>query len=364
MCGLIAISLVLAGLVVVRRKYPLPRSRSRSLGSIQVAAGHAPGRFPAGECGPAIIVLLYTLAAYRPRRTPCCGLLVCLIGIAMAVLRSPAQHGTPTPCSSARSWSACRRCVPGCSGTPWRYRRAHRRVAGGAGPPGRGRTRREGPARGGSRTGPHRPRDARHHRAQPVGDRRPRRRRPVRRRTLPERASQALGAIGSTGRQALSETAPAARRAARARRPSRRPRPAARHADLETLARPGTGRRPAGATATVRGDPRRAAERRQLDGLPDRAGGADQHPQARRPAATAEVTLDYADGAVDVRDHRRPARRGSRRRPTAATGLPGMRERAAVYGGTLHGRPGARTAAGGSRPTTCPRPRATDGGAA
>jgi hypothetical protein len=48
---------------------------------------------PAGATDLAILVLLYTLAAYRPRPVSVAGLAVCLLGSAVAIARwAPAHH--------------------------------------------------------------------------------------------------------------------------------------------------------------------------------------------------------------------------------------------------------------------------------
>ena len=72
-------------------------------------------------------------------------------------------------------------------------------------------------------------------------------------------------------------------------------------------------------TLTVRGKPASAAGDRRAERLPHRAGGADEHPQARRARREATVALDYEDTElrVDVRD-RGPGQRTRARRP--ATG--------------------------------------------
>ena len=115
----------------------------------------------------------------------------------------------------------------------------------------------------------------------------------------PEQSRQALAEIGRTGRQALSEmssllgvlrTGPEAAPLGPSPRGGRDraagdPGPRGRHA--RQLHR--GGRRPAPA--------RRAVAR----GVPDRAGGAHQRPQARRPGAAAEVTLRYGHDELLVR---------------------------------------------------------------
>jgi signal transduction histidine kinase len=95
---LIAIMLVLAGLVVFRRKYSLATFviAVPILGA-QVMLGMRPGAFQPVSADVSIIVLLYTVAAYRPRRLSLPAIAVCLIGVAIAVLRFAPTHGDKSP---------------------------------------------------------------------------------------------------------------------------------------------------------------------------------------------------------------------------------------------------------------------------
>jgi signal transduction histidine kinase len=103
--GLIAISLVLAVLVVLRRKYPLATfaiAAAIAVAQLTLGTQHNSGTSLSGAFQPvsadvAIIVLLYTLAANRPRRVSLYGLAVCLAGITIAVIRWPMSHGTESP---------------------------------------------------------------------------------------------------------------------------------------------------------------------------------------------------------------------------------------------------------------------------
>jgi signal transduction histidine kinase len=103
--GLIAISLVLGTLVVLRRRYlSAAFAIALAIGLVQLTLGTRPssGGTAAGAFQPvsadiAIIVLLYTLAAHRPRRTSLWGLGACLAGIVVAVIRWPTTHGTESP---------------------------------------------------------------------------------------------------------------------------------------------------------------------------------------------------------------------------------------------------------------------------
>ncbi len=99
--GYIAVGVLLAGLVATRRRYPVAAFAVAVLvGAAQVAWGVRPGIAQApvfalqpSDADVAILILLYTLAAYRPRPVSLTGLAVCLLGAAAAIARwSPAQH--------------------------------------------------------------------------------------------------------------------------------------------------------------------------------------------------------------------------------------------------------------------------------
>jgi signal transduction histidine kinase len=102
---LIALSLVLAVLVVFRRRHPSGTFViAITIGLLQLTLGTRPtagtslsGAFQPVSADIAIIVLLYTLAARRPRRTSLYGLAACLIGIVIAVIRWPLSHGAESP---------------------------------------------------------------------------------------------------------------------------------------------------------------------------------------------------------------------------------------------------------------------------
>ncbi len=79
--------------VVFRRKYPVAAfAVAVSAGALQVAAGIGPY-----GSDLVIVVLLYTLAAYRPRRISVAGLMICLLGSVLAIARYGAllQIGLP-----------------------------------------------------------------------------------------------------------------------------------------------------------------------------------------------------------------------------------------------------------------------------
>ena len=248
--GLIAISLVLAGLVVVRRQYPLATFViAIAIGAVQLALGMHPGAFEPVSADAAIIVLLYTLAAYRPRRISLCGLSVCLIGIAVAVIRYAPTHGDENP--RFMLVSALVLGVPMVSawvlGDSMAYRRAHYAWL-------EERARRaeaERDAKAQLAAAAERSRIARemhdiiaHNLSVIVGLADGGRYAAAR---SPERSGQALGAIAGTGREALSELRRLLGVLHRERPPGRRPRPAARPDRPGNPSRPGTGGRPAGA---------------------------------------------------------------------------------------------------------------------
>jgi signal transduction histidine kinase len=100
----IAVSALMAATVVPRRRYPVAAfAAAMALGAVQIGFGVRPG----GAIAPvrvleptttdlAIPVLLYTLAAYRPRRISIAGLAACLLGSAVAIARwAPAHTANP-----------------------------------------------------------------------------------------------------------------------------------------------------------------------------------------------------------------------------------------------------------------------------
>ena len=166
------------------------------------------------------------------------------------------------------------------------------RAAGGAGRAAGARARGAGQGRGRRRAGPHRPRAARRGRAQRVGDGRAGRRRGYVMDTAPDQARTALETISTTGRQALAEM----RRLLGVLRDGRAP------GGGEYVPQPGRRADRTTWSSTVRGaglpvdfkvegNPRPLPSGRGAHGVPHRAGGADQHPQARRPDAGASVRL-------------------------------------------------------------------------
>jgi signal transduction histidine kinase len=96
------VTVVLAATVIARRRYPVAAfGVAAAIGIAQIAFGvqyTASGPGPVVALLPtnadlAIPVLLYTLAAHRPRRVSIAALMVCLLGSALAVARwAPAHH--------------------------------------------------------------------------------------------------------------------------------------------------------------------------------------------------------------------------------------------------------------------------------
>jgi signal transduction histidine kinase len=98
-----AVNVLLAATVIPRRRFPLAAfAVAAGIGAAQIAFGiRAGGSQPVSALQPtmtdlAIPVLLYTLAAYRPRRISLPGLALCLAGSADAIARwAPANAAPP-----------------------------------------------------------------------------------------------------------------------------------------------------------------------------------------------------------------------------------------------------------------------------
>src|SRR6516225_1156755 len=106
--GIALVSVLLAATVVPRRRYPVAAfAVAIVIGAIQVAVGVQPaGSSSIPDLGlpvspglqptmadAAILILLYTVAAYRPRRVSLIGLAACLAGSAAAIARWAPAHG-------------------------------------------------------------------------------------------------------------------------------------------------------------------------------------------------------------------------------------------------------------------------------
>jgi signal transduction histidine kinase len=97
----IIVNVLLAATVMLRRRYPVAAfAVAAAIGAAQIAFGVRIGGSaqvfalqPAGSTDLAIPVLLYTLAAYRPRPVSIAGLVICLLGTVAAIARwSPAHQ--------------------------------------------------------------------------------------------------------------------------------------------------------------------------------------------------------------------------------------------------------------------------------
>ena len=109
--------------IVFRRKHPVGAYYTAvAAGGLQVALGVRPAATDA-----AILILLYTLAAYTPRRTSGCGLAVCLAGSAAGILRwvSLVNHSLLEWLTVGAMLFAGPALLAWVLGDSMRYRRAH-----------------------------------------------------------------------------------------------------------------------------------------------------------------------------------------------------------------------------------------------
>jgi signal transduction histidine kinase len=365
LAGLIAISLVLAGLVVVRRQYPAAAFVIASaIIGLQLALGMHPGAFEPVTADAAIIVLLYTLAAYRPRRISLPGLWLGLIFVAVAVLRYAPTHGDKTlhfmlisalelgiPVVTA--WLLGDSMAGRRAYVAWLDERARQAEA-------------ERDAKAQLAAASERSRIARemhdiiaHNLSVIIGLADGGRYAAAR---SPDRSGQALGEIAGTGRLALAELRQLLGALSQddPREVELAPQPGV--TDLESLL---DRVRAAGLAVrcTVRGDSTGLSEGRQLTVYRIVQEALTNILKHAGRAATAEVTLDYTGGAVDVRitdtgpgGTPRPA--GSQAGSADGNGLHGMRERAALYNGTLSA--GPSPSGGWQVKARLPAPRATN----
>ena len=100
--ALIAVTAALAATVVPRRRHPVAAfTLAAVIGAMQIAFGVGSGQAPVFALQPTntdlvLLVLLYTLAAHRPRRDSITGLVICLLGTAAAIARwAPANGAHP-----------------------------------------------------------------------------------------------------------------------------------------------------------------------------------------------------------------------------------------------------------------------------
>jgi signal transduction histidine kinase len=94
------VTVLLAATVLARRRYPVAAfAVAAVIGAAQIAFGvQTGGSAPVFALQPtnadvAILVLLYTLAAYRSRPVSIAGLVICLLGSAVAIARWSPAHG-------------------------------------------------------------------------------------------------------------------------------------------------------------------------------------------------------------------------------------------------------------------------------
>src|SRR2546423_260806 len=139
----IPLALLLAVPVIFRRSHPVGAfAAAVVIGGIQVLLNIRPS-----ATDLAIVILLYTLAAYTPRRTSVTGLFICLVGSAVAVARwMPGQLSVLNAIAVGSILFAGPSLIAWVFGDSMRYRRAYYTPPGGRG--GRRAAARGAPARG------------------------------------------------------------------------------------------------------------------------------------------------------------------------------------------------------------------------
>ncbi|HEY7359520.1 MAG TPA: sensor histidine kinase [Streptosporangiaceae bacterium] len=331
----IPLALLLAVPVVFRRSHPAGAfAAAIVIGALQVLLDVRPN-----ATDLAIVILLYTLAAYTPRRISITGLAICLIGSAAAVARwMPDQLSVLDAVAVGSIMFAGPSLIAWVFGDSMRYRRAYYtsledRAA---------RLEAERDAQAQIAAATERARIARElhdvvaHNVSvmvvqadgasyALG-------------SDPDRARQALAAISATGRQALTEMRRmlgVLRRDEDGTEPERAPLPGiGQLGELLEQAR-ATG---LAASFTVEGVPQP---------LPDGAALAayrivqESLTNTRKhggPRATAQVTLRYLEDALLLRITD-DGRGGTAASDGAGHGLTGMRERVAIYGGWVQAGP-------------------------
>ena len=321
--------------VIFRRRYPVAAyATAVAAGGLQVALGIRPA-----ATDVAILILLYTLAAYTPRRISVWGLAVCLAGSAVGIMRwiSLSDHGVQGWLTAGATLFAGPALLAWVLGDSMRYRRAYYvsledRAA---------RLEAERDAQAQIATAAERARIARelhdviaHNVSVMVvqadgasyaldAD--------------PGRAREALAAISATGRQALAEMRRllgVLRREEGAGTSERAPQPGI--GELGELLDQARG---AGlpVSFTVEGEPQPlpggialAAYRIVQESLTNTRKHAG-------PVASASVTLRYSDAALvlAISDDGRSDLGGAAMPGATGHGLTGMRERVAMYGGSV-----------------------------
>jgi signal transduction histidine kinase len=327
--------------IVFRRKHPVGAYYTAvAAGGLQVALGVRPAATDA-----AILILLYTLAAYTPRRTSGCGLAVCLAGSAAGILRwvSLVNHSLLEWLTVGAMLFAGPALLAWVLGDSMRYRRAHYasledRAA---------RLERERDAQAQIAAAAERARIARElhdvvaHNVSvmvvqadgasyALG-------------TDPDRAREALAAISATGRQALAEMRRllgVLRREEEGGSSGRAPQPG-----IGELGELLDQARSAGlpVSFTVAGEPRPvpsgaalAAYRIVQESLTNTRKHAGQ-------VSSASVVLGYSPDSLvlTISDDGRGDLGGSAMPGAPGHGLTGMRERVAMYGGSVTAGPRA-----------------------
>jgi hypothetical protein len=102
--GFLAVTAALAATVVPRRRYPVAAfAVAAAIVAAQISLGVRPGiQAPVPALQPnltdfAVVILLYSLAVYRPRPVSIAGLALCLIGLVAAIaLWTPANGTLPS----------------------------------------------------------------------------------------------------------------------------------------------------------------------------------------------------------------------------------------------------------------------------
>ncbi|HYB89057.1 MAG TPA: histidine kinase [Streptosporangiaceae bacterium] len=331
----IPLALLITVPVVFRRSHPVGAfAAATTIGGLQVLLNIRPN-----AADLAIVILLYTLAAYTPRRTSITGLVICLIGSAVAVVRwMPDGLSLLDAVASGSILLAGPSLIAWVFGDSMRYRRAYYtsledRAA---------RLEAERDAQAQVAAAAERARIARElhdviaHNVSvmvvqadgasyALG-------------SDPDRARQALAAISATGRQALTEMRRmlgVLRRDEDGTEPERAPLPGIGQLGelLEQTRATGLA-----VSFTVEGVPQP---------LPDGAALAayrivqESLTNTRKhggPRATAQVTLRYMEDALLLRITD-DGRGGAAASDGAGHGLTGMRERVAIYGGWVQAGP-------------------------
>ncbi len=337
-------SLLLAATVVPRRRYPVAAfAVAMAFGIVQImelrpaGANPAPMALQPSPTDLTIVVLLYTLAAYRPRRISVAGLAVCLVAIAAAAYRwSPAGAAQAVPLVAAAGAVALALSA-WVLGDSMAYRRAYNlaledRAA---------RAEAERDAQAQIAAAAERARIARelhdviaHHVSVMVVqadggsyalD------------AEPERARQALAAISRTGRQALAEMRRllGVLRSAEDDQAELAPQP--RLAQIDELLEQA---RAAGVPVsfTVEGVPRPLPDGPALAAFRLVQESLTNVRKHGGPAVMAAVTLRFTDEGLVIRVSD-DGRGGAAESDGAGHGLAGMRERMELYGGTVDSGP-------------------------